>query len=164
MKPAVTLNEGEINLCRYMAYNRGRVNRKAGVRDRKGSGERGYDIDFRGYAGELAFCKIRNIYPDFSIHWQERKADRECDCIDPCYGPVDVKTIRSHGEIGMYVQAYTIKSHSPSYVAMQWDFPRMSCLGYATRDEIFTPDHQRMMGNGQTVYGVPRRELHDLAA
>lgn len=46
--------------------------------------------DFEGFAGEMAFCKMANIYPDFEIGFNRAKNDKG-DCTY-CGYSIDIKT------------------------------------------------------------------------
>jgi len=70
-----------------MAKQRHAVSRKLGVEDRKRGKQSADFIDLQGVAGEFAFCKLFNIYPDTNII-----SYAPYDCVAMGVGTVEVKT------------------------------------------------------------------------
>lgn len=61
------LNDGEQLICKGFAKRRHEANRNANVTNRKYGPQSDEQIDLNGIGGELAFCKIFNVMPDFSL-------------------------------------------------------------------------------------------------
>lgn len=86
----VTLNIAEIKLAEYLAKVRYASNRAAGVVDTKIGYQDTVYTDLNGMGGELAFCKLRGIYPDTST--EPRSGGY--DCIDQFGSTFDIKTTK----------------------------------------------------------------------
>jgi len=67
MDTKIKLNDQELDLARKIASLRYGSSREAGVHNAKIGGQSNFETDFMGFAGELAFCKLFNCYPDFAI-------------------------------------------------------------------------------------------------
>ena len=60
----VFLSTAEQKLAHYVAKNRNGNNRYFNVTNLKISAEDPHTVDLEGIAGELAFCRLFNVYPD----------------------------------------------------------------------------------------------------
>lgn len=58
------LNEAEQRLCRYLAKARCAVNRASGKPNPIIGPQLQEETELEGIGGELAFCKLYQIYPD----------------------------------------------------------------------------------------------------
>ena len=67
MKTTVKLSDTELDLARKIASLRYGSNREAGIKNAKIGKQSSFETDFIGMCGELAFCKMVNIYPDLTI-------------------------------------------------------------------------------------------------
>ena len=64
----IELNEAEQFICNSIASYRANNNDKNGVKDKKFRDITNFQTHLEGFAGELAFAKMINVYPDFSIY------------------------------------------------------------------------------------------------
>ena len=84
----VKLNEAEQRLVTYIAKKRFVTKRQAGYPVSKIGPQSFEDTDREGFAGEVAYCKMMNIYPDLTIGTDVP----DFDCILPSGERIDVKT------------------------------------------------------------------------
>ena len=85
----VTLTEHEQRIAGVVAKEKYNVNRENNVQDAKKGEQSNEFVDLEGIAGEMAFCKIFNLYPDLEIKVTTQDTDAG-DCILNGY-KVDVK-------------------------------------------------------------------------
>jgi len=68
MKPySITLNESEIRIAKWLAKMRFHNNRQSSIMDKKIGKQSAEETDLNGIGAEMAFCKLVNVYPDFTI-------------------------------------------------------------------------------------------------
>ena len=60
----ISLNQAERKLAHFVAKNRSGNNRHFNVTNLKISSEDAATVDLEGVCGEIAFCKLFNVYPD----------------------------------------------------------------------------------------------------
>lgn len=124
-----TLTNIEQKLCVHMAKSRQRMNREQGaVNKKKNKTMTPYRTELLGFAGEIAYCRILNIYPD--LQYSSRRIE-DAKLHDGRL--VDVKTTR-------YDPRYTPslmleESKAPGaciYALVVANYPRFRYAGYAT--------------------------------
>jgi len=67
MKTTVKLNDTEMELAMKISCMRYGSNRLAGIRNGKVGNQSDFETEFIGMCGEIAFCRMFNIYPDLTI-------------------------------------------------------------------------------------------------
>jgi len=139
----VTLNEAEQRLAEYVARARYHNNRKNGVVDRKMGGQSNELTDLDGIAGEIAFCKLFNVFPDLQT---ERPGGR-CDAWTRTLGAVDVKaTWRPRGRLLVTMKK---KDKPPdTFALMIGDYPTYRFVGWARAEDVIVPGTLRDLGRG----------------
>lgn len=112
------------------------------------------DTDILGACGELAFCKLANVYPDMTVSPRQGGVD----CTMPSGTTVDVKTIRSarHNLLkrpskGECADVFVLMLRATEY--------EYTYLGYATKSELVQPGRLTDLSHGPT-YLVGQQELH----
>jgi len=148
----VTLNYQEQVIVKEIALARHLTNIDKERKDMKVGDGDDLQINIEGLAGEFAFCKLKNIYPDMSI---------ECplpfDCkIDK--GFIDVKT--THYSNGMLlVPKWKSNYPIPSYFALMIGImPTYEFKGYFPGAEMFKPENIVNKGYKDT-YGISQDRL-----
>src|SRR4030067_307352 len=76
----VVLSALEQRLCRHVAEARNEANRQAQVTNAKVGDRSDVEVNFEGVSGEVAFCRLFNIYPDLTV--QPRSSRRGTDTGD----------------------------------------------------------------------------------
>ena len=110
-----------------------------------------YETEVEGVGGELAFAKMCNLYPDFSV------VPGKYDFI--AHGmTVDVKTTK-HKNGRLLVSSTKKISDCDSYVLVVGSMPRYEMIGWAYAPEIINEEHLGELGNGP-VYMMDQSELH----
>ena len=77
-RPAVSLTANEQRIVEWIAKMRQATNVAAGVRNYRMSTEADLTLHRQGFAGELAFCKLFNTYPEFDTHARRGGYDSKC--------------------------------------------------------------------------------------
>jgi len=104
-------------VARYLAGERYKIARSLGIKDGKMGPQSTDATDLEGIAGEIAFCKIFNLYPDLQIG--ERL---NYDAILSSGVTVDVKTTKY--ETGRLLAVLGKETHAPdAYALMTGVFP-----------------------------------------
>lgn len=88
----VLLNAQEQALCRYLAKLRHKNARNKNVKNNKIGGQSDEMTDLEGIGGEVAFCKLFNLYPDISIEVRNSKTDKGDAVLNDLV--IDVKTTK----------------------------------------------------------------------
>ena len=90
-----TLTESEQLIAKFVAEKRTANNRAAGTGNNRRSDMSDFEVDLQGFAGELAFCKLANVFPDFTVHNRSAaKGQDNGDCILDGLR-IDVKTAKN---------------------------------------------------------------------
>lgn len=92
MNQFVILNPQEQALCRYLAKLRHKNARNKNVKNNKIGSQSDEMTDLEGIGGEVAFCKLFNLYPDISIEVRNSKTDKGDAILNGFV--IDVKTTR----------------------------------------------------------------------
>lgn len=152
----ITLNPTEQKICQWLANQRNDTDHNSGVIDAKiGKRTGSYEINLEGVASEFAFCKLFNLFPDFSI--EPRSGG--CDCIKDGKR-IDVKSTRYQTNTHLVVKKSTKRGQSDIYALMVGLFPTYRYAGYATEEQIFQEKNLKSWGyEGKEAYSIPEKEL-----
>jgi len=145
-----TLNEGEQLVCKILARKRSRANRTAGIRNSKIGGQKDKEIELDGIGGELTFCKLYGLYPDFSIY--TRSAVDGTDTFDACLNGVwvDVKTTQCPTG-RLLVAVWKRDGPLPDYYALMIGaFPTYEFKGFARSSDLDKVGRLGNRGRGPT--------------
>jgi len=147
----IILTEAEQRLARYLAQERPRRNRAAGVKDQLSGGD-AEAVELDGVGAELAFCRLMNVYPDLST--EPRRGGGDCVVNGV---PVDVKTTRyNNGQL--IVKEKVPKHHATVYALMVGRFPEYDYRGCALARDVLRPERLTKLGDGK-VYAVSQDDL-----
>jgi hypothetical protein len=152
----ITLTPGEVMLVRIIASLRAGVNRTLGTPDAKRGPQDGFHTDLLGVAGELAFAKRFNLYPDLTFN--PRSGGH--DFVSKNGNTVDVKTTdRCDGRLLVTPK----KKAEPSdvYFLIVGDIPRFQLRGYATAKQVFEESNLTDFGRGE-CYAVEQKNLKEI--
>jgi len=143
-KFVVELNEVEQRLARYIATRRQSINSSAGINDLKFTARDSGGMHLDGFGGELAFCRLFNVYPDLQVNDKNR-----ADCRLHCGLTVDVKT--THHENGRLISIrHKVEKQADLYALVVGRFPRYRLVGLATAEELFSDESLKDLGHGPT--------------
>lgn len=82
-RPSLTLTPEEQRIARFMAKQRQDYAERHGIRNARVGPQSDMESNIVGYAAELAFCKLFNVYPDFDIGvYRVGDADRFGQAVD----------------------------------------------------------------------------------
>jgi hypothetical protein len=159
----VFLSTAEQKLAHYVAKNRNGNNRYFNVTNLKISAEDPHTVDLEGIAGELAFCRLFNVYPDIDT-------DREpphplYDAVIPPIPPgfrIDVKTTKyDNGKLLVDARKGVKTEAVDFYVLMTGTFPGpYTFRGFIAREHIIQP-HKLGLLCGYKSYMAEQSELTD---
>lgn len=152
---AITLSESEQEICRAVASARHFNSRAAGVENKRVGPQDDEFTDLNGFGGEVAFCKIFNVYPDFSMELRNASSDRG-DALLPTGHTVDVKTtIYPKGKL---IAAPSLKANHDVYALMTGTFPEYTLRGFISTEFLHDDLYKRPMG-GHSTYWAYQSEL-----
>jgi hypothetical protein len=143
----VELNAQEQAICRALAKKRYANNRKAGTRNAKRGPQSNEQTDLEGIGAEFAFCKLLNLFPDFSI--EPRSADEdEGDCKLRDGRAVDVKATKY--ATGKLIAVPWKKNGAELFALMTGTFPKYTFRGFMPADELLRAERLGSLGYGST--------------
>lgn len=135
----VTLTQEEIRICREIAERRNDSCKKIGKTDLKFSHFDSEELDFIGFSGEFAFCKMFNLMPDFYIgkNPASKRLDKG-DCV--LHGLIiDVKTtIHKFGQLKCPKWQIDPEIHLYALMIMYPDHS-YEFRGFFPADKVFVP-------------------------
>ena len=151
----VTLNKGEQEIAKKIAKERYESSRAAGVYNAKKGDQSNEFTDLEGISGEIAFCKMFNVYPDM-----DSKVVTQLDDIGDCTYrgyQVDVKT--TSYENGKLICATWKNDKVDMYALMVGTFPTYSFRGFASAKTLKQQSNIVDLGKGK-VYAIEQKQLN----
>ena len=138
----IELTNDERNLANYIAHYRNRNMREMRVPD--------YQYHVRGVEGEMAFCKMFNVYYDITA------GARPHDCYIGKRS-IDVKTTNiENGRLQLQDTHAIVRVDA--YALMIGDFGSYEFKGFAKREALLKPDNLLKSVKGR-VYALPQSKL-----
>jgi hypothetical protein len=151
---SVILNQVEQRLCKHVAKARLDNNNNDGIYNAKISDESDEYIDLEGFAGELAFCKIFNVFPDLEIF--SRTSSEDFGDATYLNKQIDIKTT-SHRH-GRLIATRWTKNNVQAYALMVGEFPEYEFKGFMSKKEFIKEDRIDNLGKGK-LYLAYQNEL-----
>ena len=155
----VTLNEAEQRLTEYVSKKRiaYHQHREQTVADKyehwKVTQE---ETDREGFGGEIAYCKLVNLYPDLDTNL----STPDYDCIS-CNGEkIDVKTTKYRNG-HLIVPVNKITHPADKYVLVTGEFPVYNIVGQCGAERLFMEENIRDFGKGPG-YTLCQNKLEDV--
>ena len=129
-----TLTESEQIIAKFVAEQRTSNNRNANTTNMRQSERSDFEIDLQGFAGELAFCRIANVFPDLTVHNRSAsKGEDNGDCVVLGHR-IDVKT-SFRPDSALWVQKHKIGT-ADAYALMVGTFPTFQLVGMADVETV----------------------------
>jgi hypothetical protein len=156
MTHKISLSENEQRIAEWVGKKRTANARRKNLPDTKIGDQSFEETDLEGFAAELAFCKLMNIYPDLET------GDNlpNYDCVD-CNGVTyDVKTTNvPHG----HLMATLKKKKNPpdKYVLSIGVFPDYDLIGEIGAKELLQVGNIKNFGKGP-CYALTQAELNPI--
>lgn len=146
----VKLNRLELHL----AAERAKVRAKDKWKNRYNeSGDQELSMQM-GFAGEIAFCKMANIYPSFDLKF----GDTSKDCLTKKFGKVDVKTIESPSR-NMIVRVERNIKPADHYALMErLDENTFEFHGMMSRSDFINDSRRGFLPPSQFEYFIARKD------
>lgn len=149
----ITLNYQEQVIVKEIALARHLTNVDKGRQDMKMGNGDDLQINIEGLAGEFAFCKLHNIYPDMSI-----EQPMPFDCKIDKHVFIEVKTTpyqNGHLVVGKWKREYPV----PAYFAlMVGEMPTYEFKGFFKGSEMFKDENIKDFKYGPT-YAISQDRL-----
>jgi len=152
----IILSDTELSICKTIAELRYANNRKFGVRNSKIGAQSDEETDFEGICAELAFCKLYNLYPDFTVFTR----NTETDAGDVIFNgrSVDVKTTKYL--TGKLLAAPWKKATGDLFALMVGTSPTYTFKGFMKQSELLKDSRLGDLGHGLTFIAY-QNELKD---
>lgn len=152
----IELNLAEQKLAQYLAQQRYRAGRRAGIEDRQIGPQSSYETDLQGIAAEIAVAKTLNVYPDLEVGHTP-----DADLMTRDGRQLDVKATKySTGHL--LAAPWKDKGGAvDEYVLVVGKFPRYRIAGVMSRDELLRDERLKDLGHGRG-YAATQAELHML--
>jgi hypothetical protein len=151
--PTTTLTPGELEIVEMIATRRAADSRARGWTNQQRGPQPPADIERVGVAGELAFAKIQNIYPDlFTLEPRNGQPDFER------FGQtIEVKATRVRNGL-LIAPKKTAADCYALIIASDW--PTFRLIGFARADELLVPARLTDFHNGKPpAYTMRQCEL-----
>jgi hypothetical protein len=158
----VFLSTAEQKLAHYVAKNRNGNNRYFNVTNLKISAEDPHTVDLEGIAGELAFCRLFNVYPDIDTDREPPHPLYDAVIPPPPGFRIDVKTTKyDNGKLLVDARKGVKTEAVDFYVLMTGTFPGpYTFRGFIAREHIIQP-HKLGLLKGYSSYMAEQSELTD---
>ena len=145
----VTLNESEVKLVERITKDRSSFDKKKGFKDhRRAKKQTARFIETNGFGGEIAFCKLFNIFPDLVT---DHVSDYDAILHDGT--KVEIKTTEyGHGKL----IARHVKSSADIYVLVTGTMPDYIVVGFVPA-EVVKAGKDTL--NGKTAYIVEQKDF-----
>lgn len=157
----ITLTDVEQSICYCVAPQRTNCARKNRVTDQRIDNNGKKDIDLEGFAAELCFCRLFNLYPDFTVGVRSSANNTDCgDAVLVNENVVDVKSTEYPFGRLLAVPAKKNSGNVELYGLMTGKFPTFTFRGFMWPEELFKPFRYGTL-NG-TDYGYIGQQ-HELA-
>ena len=130
-KSTITLSEAEQKIVTWVAKCRYQCARQNGIKNARIGGQSNEFTDLNGFGGEMAFCRLLNIYPDFSIY--PRKGGFDCKIDDQ---KTDVKTTK-YASGRLLVRNHKTEDTVEIYALMVGEFPTYWFAGWISSEQLF---------------------------
>ena len=148
----ITLTDEEQRIARWIAHERNAANVRAGTVNRRMGPMSDADANLIGFAGELAFCRMFNVYPDFTTHIRSGTPDCHLFGFD-----IDVKTTRrADSPLLAIARKRTLAVDQYALMVMAW--PAFTFKGFASHQLLFDPENACNVGHGAD-YGLDQSML-----
>lgn len=155
----VTLNEAEQRLTEYVAKKRTAYHQHDENKLKNHLNHWDWtqdEVDIEGFGGEIAYCKLMNIYPDLDVEL----STPDYDCISTEGEKIDVKTTR-YRDGHLIVPVNKITHPADKYVLVTGEFPVYNIVGQCDADQLFMEENIRDFGKGPG-YTLGQNKLEDV--
>ena len=152
----ISLSENEQRLAIHIGQKRYANARLKNIKDTKIGDQSNEETDLEGFAGELAFCKVMNIYPDL----ETGNNLPPYDCIDYYGVTYDVKTTK-HTNGHLMATLKKKKNPPDKYVLLIGIFPRYDIIGEIGSEEFLQEVNIGNLGQGP-CYLLTQAELNPI--
>jgi hypothetical protein len=157
----VTLSVVEQAIVKGVAKQRFNNNRANGVYNAKIGDQSNYDTDIEGFGAELAFCRLHNLYPDFSISPRSTNEDQGDAILPIPNGIVDVKGTK-YPTGKLITPTWKSKDAVDVYALMVGEFPNYIFKGFMKSSDLMVSGRIGDMGYGKKSFIASQDELIDL--
>ena len=156
----ITLNENEQKLAEYLAKKRWDFNRDKGTPHLYSGPRPTEQTDVEGMGGELAYCKLMNIYPDLDTSPTDMPV---YDCISRFGERIDVKTAKQRTGKSLHLIAPLAKAKRPpdKYVLVVGEMPVYSIVGEVWAEDLLNEGNLHDFGYGD-CYALDQSQLNPI--
>lgn len=163
----VTLHGFEQAICESIAESRYENNRQSGVTDKKMGGQSVTETDLYGIAAEFAFCKLFNLFPDFSIEPRSAAGGTDVEKDSKLFiWRVDVKgTKYPFGRLvarpmDSNYTSHAARSTTDLFALMTGPYPTFTFRGFFSKEDLLQQARIGDLGHGPT-YIAQQHELYN---
>jgi hypothetical protein len=153
----LSLTPIEQKLARYVGAARYNAARAAKVTNARVGGQSNEQTDVEGFAAELAFSRLVNVYPDLTIG--ARHGGFDCELNEYFGIRVDVKATRYRSGRLLATRGKFDVSDVDVYALMVGEMPTYRFVGWATKEELIQQANLSDLGRG-VGYVLPQARLH----
>ena len=156
----IELTETEQQICKFVANLRFTNARKNGIKNSKIGNQSNEFTDLQGFSAEFAFCKLFNLFPDFTIYTRSAiKDELDYDAIIK-NKRIDIKATK-YNNGRLIVAPWKDKNKIDIFVLMIGTFPKYKYVGCMTSNELIQSNRIGDLGHGKG-YMALQYELKEL--
>ena len=159
---SVKLNDMEQDIVKDVAKKRALSNRSNDIANAKKCEDEDCKVELDSFGAEVAFCKLFNVYPDYSIF--PRSSSNRTDKGDAVVNDlvVDIKQTK-YPSGKLIVAPWKVKNSTniDCYGLMIGEFPEYVFKGFIESCEITKPEKLGNLGRGMT-YIAKQNELKEI--
>ena len=155
----ITLNEAEQRLTEYVAKKRTAYHQhdeSVAIKQIEHWDRTLEENDREGFGGEIAYCKLVNLYPDLDTNL----STPDYDCISYNGEKIDVKTTKYRNG-HLIVPVNKITHPADKYVLVTGEFPVYNIVGQCGAERLFMEENIRDFGKGPG-YTLCQNKLEDV--
>ena len=153
----ITLNDAEQRLARFLAQSRHKNARNRGITDAKIGDQSAWATDLEGIAAEIAFCKLKNVFPDTETNLPASDLP-DADALVEQLGSVDVKATKvASGHL--LVRPNKTGKNIDTFALMIGECPTYRYAGWITAEELLRDETLKDFGYGDT-HAMTQKDLN----
>ena len=156
----ITLTDIEVRIVKHVAKRRRDDNIKQKTNNARISNQDDLKINVEGFAGEMAFCKLFNVYPDLTSECRTSSEDSGEAVINN--KQIDIKTTKYDDGL-LLAPIWSNNKKVDIYALMTGTIPTYCFRGFILKEDLIVKHMKRDLGYGDT-YGAAQNQLVEFEA
>ena len=154
----IELNDVEIRICKHTGKRRYNSNVESNANNARIGDLDDLEMNIEGFAGEMAFAKVFNLYPDFTIEPRTSEEDEGDFKLEG--KKIDVKTTK-YIQGSLAAPVWSGKKVAEIYGLLVGKMPHYIFKGFMSKEELLQQKRIGTLGHGDTFL-AEQNELKEL--